>query len=454
MSFKNLNLSPKLLKTLESLNYTTATEIQTKSIPLLLERKDILATSQTGTGKTAAFVLPMLENLKESSVKRTGDDRYKIKALVLVPTRELALQVHNKVDEYGKEFTHKSVALYGGVKLGGQTTQIRSGANIAIATTGRLIDHMKNKTIDLSEVEMVVLDEADKMLEMGFIKDIRFILSKLPINTLQTDGTLQRRHSLMFSATFPSSIMSLAKSFLNNPTTIEVDKENLSTKQVKQTVHYVNEEEKMPLLSTLISKNDWHQVLVFTNTKLQADKIVEHLNEKSIDAKAIHGDKSQGQRMEALQEFKEKALRVLVATDVAARGIDIINLPHVINFELPTKNEDYIHRIGRTGRAKQNGEALSLICQKEVEQLAEIEKLINKTLESIEIEGFTYDKHVQLSSKKIKQKETNENKKQAAKLKKAKELAEKMMGNKNISDISNDKRKKSSRKSPSNKRHF
>jgi ATP-dependent RNA helicase RhlE len=449
--FKNLNLSPKLLKTLESLNYTTATEIQTKSIPLLLERKDILATSQTGTGKTAAFVLPMLENLKESSVKRTGADRYKIKALILVPTRELALQVHNKVEEYGKAFTHKSVALYGGVKLGGQTTQIRSGANIAIATTGRLIDHMKNKTIDLSEVEMVVLDEADKMLEMGFIKDIRFILSKLPINTLDEDGTLKKRHSVMFSATFPPAIKSLAKSFLRNPITIEVDKENLSTKQVKQVVHYVNEEEKMPLLSTLIAKNNWHQVLVFTNTKLQADKIVEHLNEKNIKAKAIHGDKSQGQRIEALQEFKEKALRVLVATDVAARGIDIINLPHVINFELPSQNEDYIHRIGRTGRAKQKGQAFSLICQKEVEQLAEIEKLINKSLETIETEGFSYEKHLQPSSKKIKQKESNENKKQAAKLKKARELAEKMMGNKNIS---NDKRKKSKRKSPSNRRHF
>jgi len=454
MSFKTLDLSPKLISTLEDLGYQNPTEIQEKAIPLLLERKDILATSQTGTGKTAAFVLPMLENLKENHEKRTGDNRYKIKALVLVPTRELALQVHSKVEEYGEAFTHKSVALYGGVKLGGQTTTIRSGANIAIATTGRLIDHLKNKTIDLSEVEMVILDEADKMLEMGFIKDIRFILSRLPINTLQNDGTLQKRHSLMFSATFPSTIMNLAKSFLNNPITIEVDKENLATKQVKQIVHHVNEEEKMPLLSTLIASNNWHQVLVFTNTKLQAEKIVEHLNEKNIKAQAIHGDKSQGERIEALQTFKEKSLRVLVATDVAARGIDIINLPHVINFELPKKNEDYIHRIGRTGRAKQKGEALSLICHKEVEQLKEIEKLVNKTLETKTTENFTYEEHIQLSSKKIKQKETNENKKQALKLKKAKEVAEKMMGNKRISDIPSDKRKKSSHQSPLNKRHF
>ena len=454
MSFQTLGLSSKLINTLEHLGYREATEIQQKTIPLLLERKDILATSQTGTGKTAAFVLPMLENIKESHEKRTGDDRYKIKALILVPTRELALQVHGKIEEYSEAFTHKSVALYGGVKLGGQTTAIRSGANIAIATTGRLIDHMKNKTIDLSEVEMVILDEADKMLEMGFIKDIRFILSKLPINTLELDGTLKRRHSLMFSATFPSAIMSLAKSFLKNPLTIEIDKENLSTIQVKQMVHYVNEEEKIPLLTTLITTNNWHQVLVFTNTKLQADKIVEHFKEKSIKAEAIHGDKSQGQRIEALQTFKEKKLRVLVATDVAARGIDIINLPHVINFELPKKSEDYIHRIGRTGRAKQNGEALSFICQKEVEQLHEIEKLVNKTLSTIETEGFTYEKQIQLSSKKLKQNETNETKKEAQKLKKAKELAEKMMGNKKISDIPTDKRKKISRKSPSNKRHF
>jgi len=454
VSFKTLKLSSKLLNTLTELGYTEASEIQQKAIPLLLEHQDILATSQTGTGKTAAFVLPMLENLKESSEKRTGDDRYKIKALILVPTRELAIQVDSKIETYGKEFTHKSVALYGGVKLGGQTTQIRAGANIVVATTGRLIDHMKNRTIDLSEVEMIVLDEADKMLEMGFIKDIRFILSKLPINTLQEDGTLKKRHALMFSATFPTPIMTLAKTFLKNHITIEVDKENLSTKQVQQVVHYVNEEEKMPLLSTLIASNDWHQVLLFTNTKLQADKIVEHLNEKALKAQAIHGDKSQGQRIEALQEFKEKKLRILVATDVAARGIDIVNLPHVINFELPNKNEDYIHRIGRTGRAKQNGEALSLVCQKEVAQLKEIEKLINKTLKTITTEGFSYKSKVQPSSKKIKQQETNESKKQALKLKKAKEMAEKMMGKKGISDIPTDKRKKTSRQSPSNKRHF
>ena len=442
MSFKTLQLSQKLLTTLEKVRYSEPSEIQKKTIPLVREGHDVLATSQTGTGKTAAFVLPMLENLKEESEVKTGDERYKIKALILAPTRELVLQIHHKIESYSEAFSHKSVALYGGIKLGSQTTQIRSGANIAVATTGRLIDHIKNRTINLSEVEIVVVDEADKMLEMGFIKDMQFILSKLPINTLQEDGRLKKRQSLMFSATFPPSIRSLAKSFLNNPITVEVDKENLSTKQVKQMVHYVNSEEKMPLLSTLISTNNWNQVLVFTNTKLQADKIVHYLNENAILAQAIHGDKSQSMRLEALNAFKEKKIRVLVATDVAARGIDIVNLPHVVNFELPIKNEDYIHRIGRTGRANQNGEALSLICEKEQTQLKEIEELINKTLVTINTEGFNTTPHTKVSQKK------NIN------LKKAKELVEKMIKKGDMGKKKTLKKETSRNKSPSNKRHF
>lgn len=450
MSFKTLQLSQKLLATLNKLGYNEPSEIQEKAIPLLLQGHDVLATSQTGTGKTAAFVLPMLENLKESDEIKKGDERYKIKALILAPTRELVLQIHHKIESYGEAFTHKSVALYGGIKLGSQTTQIRAGANIAVATTGRLIDHIKNRTINLSEVEMVVLDEADKMLEMGFIKDIQFILSQLPINTLQLDGTLKRRQSLMFSATFPKNITSLAKSFLKNPITVEVDKANLSTQQVKQLIHYVNSEAKMPLLSTLISTNNWNQVLVFTNTKLQADKIVNYLNEKTLLAQAIHGDKTQGMRIEALNAFKEKNIRVLVATDVAARGIDIINLPHVINFELPTKNENYIHRIGRTGRANQKGEALSLIGEEELTQLKEIEKLINKTLPTISTEGFNYSPHRKISQKKNQ----NENKKKNLNLKKAKKLAEKMMRKENMGNKNAKKKEKPSKRSPSNKRHF
>ena len=440
MSFKALKLSQKLLTTLDKLGYNEPSEIQAKAIPLLLQGHDVLATSQTGTGKTAAFVLPMLQNLKEESEVKTGDERYKIKALILAPTRELVLQIHHKIESYGEAFTHKSVALYGGIKLGSQTTQIRSGANIAVATTGRLIDHIKNKTINLSEIEIVVLDEADKMLEMGFIDEIRSIIALLPT----------QRHSLMFSATFPPSIMRLAKSFLKNPITVEVDKENLSTKQVEQVVHYVNSEEKMPLLSTLIASNNWNQVLVFTNTKLQADKIVNYLNENTITSQAIHGDKSQGMRLEALNAFKEKKIRVLVATDVAARGIDILSLPHVINFELPIKNEDYIHRIGRTGRANQKGEALSLIGEKEITQLKEIEELINKTLATISTEGFNYTPHTKVSQKKSK----NENKKKNLNLKKAKELAEKMMGKEGMGKKNMQKKGKPSKQSPSNKRHF
>jgi len=440
LSFTSLNLSSKLLKTLEKLDYNNPTEIQTKTIPLLLKKKDILATSQTGTGKTAAFTLPLLENLSEETETKTGDERYKIKALILAPTRELVIQIQQKIEEYGESFSHKSVALYGGIKLGSQVSAIRAGANIAVGTTGRVIDHIKNGSLNLCEVEVIILDEADKMLEMGFINDIRSIISQLP----------KERHSLMFSATFPKPIMSLAKSFLKNPITVEIDKENLSTKQVKQLVNYVNEEEKMPLLSYLIKENDWHQVLVFTNTKLQADKIVEHLNVSKVKALAIHGDKSQGMRMDALKDFKSKTTRVLVATDVAARGIDIINLPHVINFELPLKNEDYIHRIGRTGRAGKEGESLSLICEKELGQLKEIEALINKKLTPLETDNFEFTPHITLTNRKTKK----EKKKKGVNLKLAKEMAEKMMGEDKPVQKGTENRKKPGGQKPTNKRHF
>jgi len=419
------------------LGYTTPSEIQEKSIPLLLKKKDILATSQTGTGKTASFVFPLLENLEEKNSKRTGDERYKIKALILAPTRELVLQIHNKIEIYGENFTHKSVALYGGVKLGSQVSAIRAGANVAVGTTARVLDHIKNKSLNLCEVEIVILDEADKMLDMGFINDIRAILSQLPSS----------RQSVMFSATFPKPIMSLAKSFLKNPIIIEVDRENLSAQKISQVVNYVNEEEKIPLLSTIIRVNKWNQVLVFTNTKLQADKIVEALRNNTIKASAIHGDKSQGMRMKALKNFKENTISVLVATDVAGRGIDIIDLPHVINFELPLNNEDYVHRIGRTGRAGKQGEALSLVCKKELTQLKEIEELINKKLETRETEGFVFESHTKVTNRKSKK----EDKKKGINLKKAKELAEKMMGKEGLHPKSDNKKSKSS---PKNKRHF
>jgi ATP-dependent RNA helicase RhlE len=382
----------------------------------------------------------MLENIPEFKRAKQGDARYRVDALILVSTRELALQIHNNIENYAKEFTHKSVPLYGGVKLGGQVNQIRSGANIIVATTGRVLDHISNGSVNLSSVKMVVIDEADKLLEMGFIDDVREIIKRLP----------KKRISAMFSATFPPTIIKLAKSLLNNPISIEIDPNNMATKKVKQIVHYINEEQKAPLLSFLIGSRNWKQVLVFVNTKYQANRLVEQLNLDGLKSLAIHGDKSQGARNKALQLFKEEQIRVLVATDVVARGIDIINLPHVINFELPIKNEDYIHRIGRTGRAKQSGEALSLVCAKEVEQFKELEKLVGKTLSAISTDGFSYDPTLKSNSRKVKK----DNKIEDSKLKKAKELAERIINR----DKKQAKKRKTTKrdhyKSPKNKRHF
>jgi ATP-dependent RNA helicase RhlE len=429
MSFTKLSLSTKLQDTIKKVGYTQPTPIQQQAIPILRKGRDILATSQTGTGKTASFVLPMLENLSERTEIRVGDDRYKIDALILAPTRELVVQIHNSIEIYSTEFTHKSVAFYGGLKLGSQIKQIRAGANIVVSTTGRLIDHLKNKTVDLSIVQMVVIDEADKLLEMGFINDIRSISSKLP----------QKRQSAMFSATFPTAVMKLAKSLLNSPEIIEIEG-SISAKEIKQLVHYIDEEQKVPLLISLLKQKDAKGVLVFVNTKRQANILVEKLELDSIKSVAIHGDKTQGMRNQALQEFKDGDIRVLIATDVVARGIDIKNLPLVINFELPIKNEDYIHRIGRTGRAKENGEAISLICAKEVEQFKELENLLGISLPIISTNDFTYTPIIKLSSKKIKKIDD----KKSEKLKKAKELAQKMM---NLD-------KKDHYKSPRNKRYF
>jgi len=439
MPFTNQSLSTKLQETIKNLGYIEPTPIQQKAIPILREGKDILATSQTGTGKTASFVLPMLENLPERREKRVGDDRYKIDALILAPTRELVVQIHNSIESYSTGFTHKSVALYGGLKLGSQIKQIRAGANIAVATTGRLIDHLKNKTVNLAEVQMVVIDEADKLLEMGFIDDIRFIVSNLP----------KKRQTAMFSATFPTAVMRLAKSLLNNPEIIEIDG-NISAKEIKQYVHYIDEEQKVPLLVSLLKQKDAKGVLIFVNTKRQANLLVEKLELDSIKSVAIHGDKTQSMRNQALQEFKNGDIQVLIATDVVARGIDIKNLPLVINFELPIKNEDYIHRIGRTGRAKENGEAISLVCAKEVEQFKELENLLGITLPTVSTDGFKFNPNIKLSSKKIK-KIDNKN---SQKLKKAKELAEKMMNLDKKGKNSIKSKKKNYAKSPRNKRHF
>jgi len=437
LSFNTLNLSAKLLETLDKLNYQHATEIQTKAIPVLLNKQDVLASSQTGTGKTASFVLPMLENLAEPKEDKTGNERYKVQALILAPTRELVIQIDEKITAYSENFRHHSVALYGGIKLGSQVSALRQGANIAVGTTSRVLDHVKNATLDLSAVEMIVLDEADKMLDMGFIDEIRSIMQQLP----------KERHSVMFSATFSTSIRVLAKSFLRNPISIEIDKENLSAKQVNQKVCFVKEEEKMKALCELIYKNSWKQVLVFSNTKLKADQIVDKLKQFSIKSKAIHGDKSQTMRTEALKAFKDKKVDVLVATDVAARGLDILDLPYVINFELPLKSEDYVHRIGRTGRAGKEGLAVSLISQAEKTELEQIETLINKQVEILKLEGFEGIKDISSDNKKKKNKNS-------VNMKKAKEIADKMMKNTNVSKKETNLKENKGRKRGGNKRHF
>jgi ATP-dependent RNA helicase RhlE len=437
MSFSSLNLSSKLLKTLEKLGYKEPTEIQIKAIPLLLKKRDVLASSQTGTGKTASFVLPLLQNLQESKENKVGDERYKVQALILAPTRELVLQIHEKIEMYGENYSHASVALYGGVKLGSQVSAIRHGANIAVGTTGRVLDHVKNATLDLSALEMIILDEADKMLDMGFIDEIRLIMAQVP----------KERQSIMFSATFTHSIKSLAKSFLKNPIFIEIDKEYLSSQKVNQKVCFVNEEEKMNRLCEFIHKNSWKQVLLFSNTKLKADQIVDNLKQLNIKSKAIHGDKSQSMRNQALKEFKEEKIDVLVATDVAARGIDIVNLPYVINFELPLKVEDYIHRVGRTGRAGKEGVAISLISEAEQSKLEQIETLINKQIDTLNIESYQGGKIISSNNKKKKsQKNVN--------VKKAKEIADKMMAKENMSKKETKNRQNRVKVGSRNKRHF
>ncbi len=432
MPFSNLMLSKKMQTNLKALGYSKPTPIQEKSIPLLRKGKDILASSQTGTGKSASFILPILENLPIREEKRVGDDRYKIDALILAPTRELVVQINNSIKRYSKGFPHKSVAVYGGVKLGGQVKEIRAGANIVVATTGQLLKHIKNKTINLSEVKIVIIDEADKLLEMGFIDDIRVIIKLLP----------KKRQSAMFSATFPSSVIKLAKSLLNNPIRVEIEGD-ISAKEIKQLVCFIDEEQKTALLIHLLKEKQAKGVLVFVNSKRGANLIVEKLEEQGIKSVAIHGDKSQPIRDKALKDFKEGVARVLIATDVVARGIDIKNLPLVINFELPIKNEEYIHRVGRTGRAKNQGEAISLICQKEITQLEELEKLLNIKLQKVTIEGFNYNPSLKLSNKKNKQKDIKNNEK----LKKAKELAEKIMNK-------GKKSEKTVNKSKKNGRHF
>jgi ATP-dependent RNA helicase RhlE len=378
MHFTDLGLAEPLLRAVREHGYDTPTPIQVQAIPAVLKGGDLLAGAQTGTGKTAGFVLPMLHRLMAQPHKKDARGRTAIRALILTPTRELAAQVEESVRTYGKHAPLTSMVMFGGVGMQPQIDKLRRGVDILVATPGRLLDHHGQRTLDLSHVEIFVLDEADRMLDMGFIHDIKKVLAVLP----------PKKQSLLFSATFSDEIKALADRLLNQPALIEVTRRNSTVELIAQKVHPVAREKKKELLAHLIKQGDWHQVLVFTRMKHGANRLAEWLEDQGIGAMAIHGNKSQGARTKALAEFKAGTLPVLVATDIAARGIDIDQLPHVVNFELPNVPEDYVHRIGRTGRAGAQGEAISLACVDEEIFLRDIEKLIKRSIPRETVPGF------------------------------------------------------------------
>jgi len=381
MLFSDLNLSAPLLKAIQDEGYTTPTPVQEKAIPPILEGRDMLAGAQTGTGKTAGFTLPILELL---SKKPHSKGKPLLRVLILTPTRELAAQVGESVKAYGKYLPFKSAVIFGGVGIHPQIQTLRAGIDILVATPGRLLDHISQGTIDLRHIDTFVLDEADRMLDMGFIKDIRRVIALLPT----------KRQNLLFSATYSDEIKKLCESILKNPAIVEVARRNTSSELVNQRVIMVDCKRKTALLGKLINENKWEQVLVFTRTKHHANKVSEYLAKIGISSAAIHGNKSQSARTKALSDFKNGSIKVLAATDIAARGLDIDQLPHVVNLELPNIAEDYVHRIGRTGRAGNNGEAISLVCVDEHDYLRGIEKLINKKFEREIIEGFEPDPNI------------------------------------------------------------
>lgn len=384
MSFTSLGLIEPLLKAIEESGYKEPSPIQAQSIPAVLRGNDLLASAQTGTGKTASFVLPILQKLHNQPRAKSNH----IKVLILTPTRELAAQVHESIVQYGSHLSVRSAVVFGGVKISPQMMKLRGGVEILVATPGRLMDLYQQRAIQFGEVNTLILDEADRMLDMGFINDIKRVIGLLPKN----------RQNLLFSATFSDAIRTLAKGLLTAPVEIDVAPRNATVAAITQTVHPVDKGRKHSLLSHLIHKNKWGQTLVFARTKHGANKLVKQLAEDHIYAAAIHGNKSQSQRTKALAEFKSGELHILVATDIAARGIDIDQLPCVVNFDLPQVAEDYVHRIGRTGRAGASGSAISLVCADEVGQLQAIEKLIKRKLERIEIEDFEPKHHVPSSS--------------------------------------------------------
>lgn len=368
MSFSQLGLTPELLSALSEQGYETPTPIQQQAIPVILKGQDVLAGAQTGTGKTAGFTLPLLQRLMET--QPSHQKPHAIRALILTPTRELAAQVFESVEVYGKHLPLQAFVVFGGVNINPQIKRLRRGVDILVATPGRLLDLVGQKIVDLSQVEIFVLDEADRMLDMGFIPDIRRIVTHLP----------RERQTLLFSATFSDEIKALASQFLKDPAEIAVARHNTPAEAVAQVVYAVAREQKRELLSYLVGSGNWKQVLVFVRTKHGADRLSRQLQRDGIRSAALHGNKSQNARTRALNFFKDGSIAVLVATDIAARGIDIDQLPHVVNFDLPSVPEDYIHRIGRTGRAGMKGEALSLVGEDEVKQLAAIEKLLGRQI--------------------------------------------------------------------------
>ncbi|NGX83572.1 DEAD/DEAH box helicase [Aequorivita sp. KMM 9714] len=368
MTFKSLGLSDALLKAISKKGYETPSAIQQKAIPLILERKDVLASAQTGSGKTAGFALPLLQILQNQPILH----KRPVRALILTPTRELAAQVQQEFKDYSEFTDLRSTVIFGGVGANPQINALRNGVDVLVATPGRLLDLHNQRAVSLSKVEVLVLDEADRMLDMGFARDIKKILALLP----------SKRQNLLFSATFSKEIKKLANEFLHQPVLVEATPENTTVEKIDQTVYRVDKNLKTDLIIKLISEGNWQQVLVFTRTKHGANRLSEKLEKAKITSAAIHGNKSQGARTRALAGFKEGKVRVLVATDIAARGLDIPLLPHVINYELPNVSEDYVHRIGRTGRAGASGEALSLVSLDEVGYLKDIEKLIGERLQA------------------------------------------------------------------------
>jgi ATP-dependent RNA helicase RhlE len=374
--FSTLGLAAEILRAIEEQGYTEATPIQAQAIPPIIEGRDVFAAAQTGTGKTAGFTLPMLHRLSLHS--QAGPMNRPLRALILTPTRELAAQVNESVRTYGKHLKLKSTMICGGLGMRPQVEALRRGVDILVATPGRLLDHMQQKTVNLSAVEFLVLDEADRMLDMGFINDMRRVMQALP----------KQRQSLLFSATFSDEIRGLASSFLRDPLTIEVARRNLESELVTQRVYTVDQARKRELLTKLVAEGNWQQVLVFTRTKHGANRLAEQLQKSGIEADAIHGNKSQNARTRALADFKRGAVRVLVGTDLAARGLDIQELPHVVNYEMPNVPEDYVHRIGRTGRAGSSGEAISLVCKEEEPLIRDIERVLKRKLLREVVKGF------------------------------------------------------------------